>query len=146
MSTDPTPQSPSAPPAPPQAAPPAPDAPPQIPSTPEERQLAMLCHIGGAVIPGLGAAVPLIIWNSKKDSPFVEDQAKEALSFLINANMCFWAALLFWRILATIGIIGVIGLLFLMAIVVGTLVMGLMGGLAANQGQAFRYPINARYF
>jgi uncharacterized Tic20 family protein len=145
MSTDPMQQTPSAPPGAPPAAPlttqPA-AGPGEIPSTPEERQMAMLGHLVGGLLPGFGWIVPLIIWNMKKDSPYVEDQAKEAANFLINAAMGFVLCV----ILIQIPYISVIGIILTLAIVLGTIAMGVIAGQAANQGQVYRYPVNARYF
>ena len=48
----------------------------------DERTMGMLAHILGGVTNFLG---PLIIWLIKKDeSPFVNDQGKEALNFQIT--------------------------------------------------------------
>lgn len=144
MSTDPMQQTPSASP-PPAGQPPIqtqPPGAPDLPSTPEERQMAMLCHMIGGLLPGFGWIVPLIIWNMKKESAFIEDQAKEAANFLINAAMLFVLGVILWQI----PYIGVIGILLTIAIVLGTIAMGVLAGQAANQGQVYRYPVNARYF
>jgi uncharacterized protein len=104
-----------------------------IPSTQEDRQMGLFCHLGGAL---LGFLVPLIIWLIKKDqSKFVDDQGKEALNFQITllighviggATICF-----------TFGLIN-------MAVWVLGLVFGIMGGMEANKGVVYRYPINIR--
>ena len=69
----------------------APEAPAGAPSA-EERQWAMFAHLsallGGLLTSGWGGNIgffvgPLVIWMMKKDTmPFVNDQAKEALSTL----------------------------------------------------------------
>ena len=51
--------------------------------TPDEKNMGMLSHLLGLFSSFIG---PLIIWMMKKDqSPWVEDQAKEALNFQIIA-------------------------------------------------------------
>jgi uncharacterized Tic20 family protein len=125
MSTTPTPES----------APPSGSAlkPPEISSTPEERQLAFLCHLGGAF---LSILVPLIIWLLKKDqSRFVEDQAKEALNFQITLLIGHFVAGL--TICFTLGVVN--GGLY----VVG-LVFGILAAVAANKGEVYRYPFAIR--
>src|SRR5687767_7779847 len=48
--------------------------------TPDDRTWAMLAHLSPIV--GLGFIGPLVVWLIYKDkSPFVADQAKEALNF-----------------------------------------------------------------
>jgi hypothetical protein len=106
---------------------------PAIPSNSEERQMGLFCHLGGAL---LGFLVPLIIWVMKKDtSKFIDDQGKEALNFQLTlmighviggATFCF-----------TFGAIN-------MVLVVLGLVFGIMGGVAANKGEVYRYPLNIR--
>src|SRR5688500_12514274 len=65
------------------APPPKPGAAP----TADERQWGMFAHLSslvGLAVGGLTPLGPLIIWLVKKDqSPFVADQAKEALNFQI---------------------------------------------------------------
>lgn len=147
MSTDPT-QSPSAnPPGPGLQSTPVQTQPvggggtPDLPSTPEERQMAMYCHLG-AILPIFGAGIPLYIWNTKKDSAFIEDQAKEAANFLINTALI----LIICIIVAQIPYISIFGILATVVMVIGTIAMGVLAGQAANQGQVYRYPFNARYF
>ncbi len=106
---------------------------PSIPSNTEERQMAMFCHLGGALLTFI---VPLVIWLIKKDtSKFVDDQGKEALNFQLTMlighlvgglTICFTAGMINMAI-------GILGLVF-----------GIMGGVAANKGEVYRYPINIR--
>src|SRR4051812_11305473 len=50
--------------------------------TPDDKTMAMLAHLLGIVTGFVG---PLIIWLVKKDqSPFVDDQGKEALNFQLT--------------------------------------------------------------
>jgi uncharacterized Tic20 family protein len=98
---------------------------PEISSTAEERSNAMLAHILGAVIGFLG---PLIFYITKKDSPFVLDQSREALNFhltLLIGNL----------------VIGVVtcgfGLIVLVPIAI---IFSIIGGMAANKGEVYRYP------
>jgi uncharacterized Tic20 family protein len=120
-----------------QAQPPPPPGPtpalPIIDSTPDDRTMAMLCHIGGAIGSFL---IPLIIWLIKKDqSKFVDDQGKEALNFHITiliAHLIGGITLCF-----TFGIIN-------MVVWVLALVFGIIGGLAAQKGEVYRYPFAIR--
>ncbi|HZT82831.1 MAG TPA: DUF4870 domain-containing protein [Gemmataceae bacterium] len=109
-------------------------APPEIPSTQDDRTMALICHLGGA----LGSfIVPLIVWLIKKDqSRFVDDQGKEALNFQLTllighvigmATACFT----FGMVNAAVGVVG--------------LIFGILGGLEANKGVAYRYPLNIRF-
>ncbi len=93
----------------------------------------MLAHLLGAFMSIVG---PLIIWLIKKDqSKFVDDQGKEAMNFQITmmilhviggATACF-----------TFGAIN--GVAYVLSIV-----FGIIGGLEANKGVAYRYPFAIR--
>ena len=115
---------------------PDPAAAPQIPSTSEERLLAAIAHFGGIVG---GFLVPLIIWLIKKDqSKFIDDQAKEALNFQIN--IIGQAVILAMIAFATCGL----GAVLFLPWCLWPLIMSILAGVAANKGEAYRYPATIR--
>ncbi|MFI6574863.1 DUF4870 domain-containing protein [Nocardiopsis sp. NPDC050513] len=107
-----------------------------------ERQMGLIAHLGGGLagffFSGFGWLVPLIVYLVKKDeSPFVRDQAAHALNF---------------QLLITIGIVVswvltlvIIGVLTWIVVAVVCLVFGILGGLAANRGEWYRYPFNVSW-
>lgn len=113
--------------------PPAPEA---TAPTKDERNLAMLSHLLGIV---LGVIGPLIIWLIKKDeSPFVDDQGKEALNFQITVLIA----------MAGVTVIAIItcgfGALLAPPVMVVDLVFCIIAALKASGGQHYRYPITTR--
>ena len=118
----------------------------------EQRQWAMFAHlsalVGGVITGGWAFSVgcfigPLIIWMIKKDTmPFVDDQAKEALNFNLTV-----AAIFFVLLILTIGTLGIGVLLTLpVGLIVGLawLVLTIIAGIKANQGERYRYPLTLR--
>lgn len=104
-----------------------------IDSTQDDRTMAMLCHIGGA----FGFLIPLIVWMIKKDqSRFVDDQGKEALNF--HLTMLIGHVIGAFTICFTFGLINI-------AIGIVALVFSILGGLEANKGVRYRYPMNIRF-
>lgn len=104
----------------------------------DEKTMGMLAHILGAVTCILG---PLIIWLIKREeSPFVNDQGKEALNFQITVLIGYVAA----GIVAVIPAVGCVSALLYPAIGIASLVLGILGGLEANKGKAYRYPFALR--
>src|SRR5262245_33137035 len=90
MATDPAAGQPA--PAPPPAVDPGAETVPELQSTTDERQMAMLAHLAG-IVPFVGIIGALGIWAVKMgQSPFVEDQAKEALNFQLIVFMAQVAA------------------------------------------------------
>lgn len=124
-------------PMPPGAEPPVAPPKPEIGQpTEDERTWALIAHLsfvaGGFV--GLPPAGPLVVWLLKKDeSPFVADQAKEALNFQL--------AVLIASVICVVTI-----LLIPLAFVIGVaaLIYGIIAALEANKGVLYRYPYTIR--
>ena len=104
--------------------------------SPEVRQWAMFCHFAaflGLVFPFGNLIGPLIVWQIKKDMhPFIDDQGKEALSFQISVAL---AAVLCFLLMVV-----VIGFPLLALLSVAAVVLVVIAGVKANEGQAYRYP------
>src|SRR5450830_872713 len=89
-------------------------APPAPLSDSDQRLWATLAHIGPIVI---GFVAPLVIWLIYRErGHYVADQSKEALNFQITLTIA-----------ATISAI-----------------LMIMAAIAANKGQAYRYPVTLR--
>ena len=118
----------------------------------EERQWAMFAHlsalVGGILTSGWAGSIgcfigPLVIWLVKRDSmPFVIDQAKEALNFNITVAIVFLALFLLSVVTLGIGLIVAVPLWIIIGI--AWLVLTIMAAIAANKGEAYRYPFALR--
>ncbi len=117
----------------------------------EERQWAMFAHLsalaGGLLTSAVGGwgffIGPLVIWLMKKDTmPFVDDQAKEALNFNIMVTAIF-VILLILTILS-LGIGALLTVPVMLIVGIGALVFVIIAAMKANQGIAYRYPVNVR--
>jgi uncharacterized Tic20 family protein len=106
----------------------------------EARQWAMFCHFAaffGLVVPFGNFLGPLIVWQLKKDlDPFVDAQGKEALNFQISVSL---AAMLCFLLMVV-----VIGFPLLALLGITALVLTIIAGIKANEGQAYRYPFSWR--
>jgi uncharacterized Tic20 family protein len=103
--------------------------------TTDDKNMATIAHVLGIVTGFIG---PLIIWLLKKDqSPFVEDQGKEALNFQLT--------LLIGWIIAGASTAICIGFVLMPAVLVCAIIFGIMGAMATNKGEAYRYPLNIRF-
>ncbi len=101
----------------------------------DERTMGLLAHLLGGITCVVG---PLLIWLIKKDeSPFVDDQGKEAVNFQITILIGYVIA----GALAGVFCIG--GLLW-GVVVVTSLIFAILGGVAANKGEVYRYPFALR--
>jgi uncharacterized protein len=97
------------------------------------RQLAMWAHLSGI----LGFLGPLIFYLVKKDEDaFVGDQSREALNFHLTVLIAY--------IVSGILIFVFIGIFLFLAVWLGAIAFSIIGGIAANKGEAYRYPITIR--
>jgi len=102
--------------------------------TADDRTMALLAHLLGIVLGFIG---PLIIWLVKKDqSPFVEDQSKEALNFQITLLIAY--------AIGGVTTMVCVGFIILPAVWLASLILSILAGVAANKGEAYRYPLTIR--
>ncbi|GGO66245.1 DUF4870 domain-containing protein [Nonomuraea cavernae] len=100
----------------------------------DDTTMAMLAHLLGLLVSWVG---PLIIYLMKKDeSPYVRDQAAEALNFQITMFIGYMVAGLLTIVL--------IGLLLLPVVWIVSLIFHIQAAIAANKGENYRYPIAIR--
>ena len=109
---------------------------PTIDTSGDDKMWAMLAHMSFLLtfVIGISCIAPLIIWLMKKESSeFIADQAKEALNFQLAAMIAVLV------LSATC-----IGAILLPVVVVGGVVYSILGGMAANRGEVYRYPYTFR--
>ena len=114
----------------------------RIVTDPNEKQWGMLTHLAALAtligIPFGNIIGPLIIYLIKKDEfEFVDDQGKEVLNFQITWSIIFIVS----AILIFVGI----GVLMLIGFGIAWLVLVIVGTVAANNGQYYRYPFTYRF-
>jgi uncharacterized Tic20 family protein len=108
-------------------------------SSREAQQWGMFAHLSalvGFVIPFGNIIGPLIIWQVKKDMPFVVDQGKEAVNFQITVTIAVIVCALLVAIF--------IGALLLPVVGIAALVLTIVAGIKANSGERYRYPFALR--
>jgi uncharacterized protein len=100
----------------------------------DDRNIATVTHLGGTVfsfIPGL------LVWALKKDdSPYIADQAKEALNFQITVLIAQFIAGILVMILVGFIFIGIIWLL--------NIVFCILAAISTSKGETYRYPFCLR--
>ena len=117
--------------------------------TSDERMWACLGHLSalsGILTSFIGNIVgPLIVWQVKKDTmPVAAEQAKEALNF--NISWFIWGLLLTAVMFALMLV--VVGFLLIPLVAIYPIVwfvFSVIGGLKANEGKAYRYPLTIRF-
>ena len=100
----------------------------------DDRTMAMIGHLSGIVAGFIG---PLIIWLIKKDqSPFVDEQGKEALNFQITMMIAIVGS---WILMFVL-----IGMLLLPLLLIANLVFCILAAVAVSRGEHYKYPFAIR--
>ncbi len=104
----------------------------------DSRNWATFAHLSAFVmflgIPSLLG--PLVVWLAKKDDPYVEAQAKEALNFNIS--------MLIYAVAAGISVLLLIGLIALPAVFITWFVLVIVAAIRSADGEQYRYPFTIR--
>jgi uncharacterized Tic20 family protein len=101
--------------------------------TQESKNTALLVWIGTIF---LGFIPSLIVYLTKKDDAYIQDQAKEALNWSITAAIGYISGMVLMVIL--------IGFLVLPAVGICHLVFCILGAVGASNGNKFRVPFAIR--
>ncbi len=80
---------------------------------------------------------PFLVWLFKRDDPYVDEQAKEALNF----NISF----LLYGIASALLIILLVGILLLPVVFVTWFVLVIVAAVKASAGEHYRYPLTIRF-
>ncbi|MEA2009245.1 MAG: DUF4870 domain-containing protein [Actinomycetota bacterium] len=87
---------------------------------------------------GLGFIAPLVIWLMKRDEdPFVGYHAREALNFQIS--------LIIYVIGSIVLMLVIIGFILLPVVMIYALVVMIIAGIKAANGEFYRYPLILRF-
>lgn len=101
----------------------------------DDKTMALLAHLGGIFF---GFIPALIIWLVKKDeSPYVDEQGKEALNFQIFIAICYFVS--------AILIVAIIGIFLLFLVGLFDLVFCIIAAVKASNGENYRYPLTIRF-
>ena len=105
----------------------------------DAKTMGMLAHL---LVIFTGFIGPLIIWLIKKEqSPFVNQQGKEALNWALTITTAIIACV----VVAFIPFVNFLLCLVYPAIIVCNIVFGILSTIKVNSGQPYRYPICIRY-
>jgi len=109
--------------------------------TPEQKQMGMFLHLSqllNAVLPPAGIVVPIILWQIKKDEmPALDAHGKMVVNWLISSLIYFVVSLVLAIVL--------IGILGLVALGIMSIVFPIIGGIKANNGELWEYPLTIKF-
>ncbi len=108
----------------------------------QTRFWAMLLHFSvflGYVLPIAGLIAPILIWQIKKDQlPGIDVHGKNVVNFLLS--------FLIYSVIALALCFILVGFLLLPVLAVAGIICPIIGGIKANDGEAWTYPMTIKFF
>jgi hypothetical protein len=112
------------------------------PTEQDVQQWAVFLHLSqllAYVLPPIGLAIPLVIWQYKKiDMPEIESHGKIVTNWILSA--------LIYTVVSGILCAVLIGIPLLLAVLVLSIVYPIIGAVKASHGQVWRYPLSINFF
>ena len=102
---------------------------------------AMVLHLTqfcSWLFPFWGLIVPLIMWQSKKDDAYVDEQGKVVMNWVFSSLIYFLVSLVLCLI--------VVGFFMMAVLFVCSIVFTIMGAMDANKGVIKNYPLTIKFF
>ncbi len=96
--------------------------------------LSMLC---GFAAPGLGYVLPIVLWQTRKDDPIIDEHGRNAVNFLLSQ--------LLYLVVGGVLTIVVVGFFVLLAVVIMSVVCPILVGLKAKRGVVEKYPLTIEF-
>lgn len=108
----------------------------------EEKTFLMLMHfsqLAGFVIPLAGIILPIVMWaTNKENSTTIDNHGKVIFNWMISSFI--------YLIISSILVFIAIGVVGLIAVVILSVVFIIMGGIKANEGKLWHYPLSIKFF
>ncbi|MFI6510209.1 DUF4870 domain-containing protein [Streptosporangium sp. NPDC050855] len=101
----------------------------------DDTTMALLAHLLGLLTSFIG---PLVLYLAKRDgSPYVRDQAAEALNFQLTVLIAYVVCCVLAFVL--------VGFVLMLLLWIGSLIMAIVATVAASRGERYRYPMTIRF-
>lgn len=102
---------------------------------------AMIMHLMqfcGWAVPFLGMIVPLVLWQMKKDDPYVDQQGRVIANWIISSFI--------YAIISVVLCLVLVGFALLGVLFICSIVFTIIGAVDANRGVVKSYPLSIRFF
>lgn len=97
-----------------------------------------LSQFAGWVVPLLGFLLPIILWQSRKDNPLIDQQGRAVTNWLLSSIIYFAVSFVLTPF--------VIGFFMLFALVLCNIIFVVIGAVKAGSGVAWKYPLSIPFF
>lgn len=108
----------------------------------KDEQWAMYLHLSqyaGFVVPLAGFALPIILWQMKKDEvPGLDAHGKVVTNWMLTAFI--------YQVISIILMVIVVGIIGIIVVALLQLIFPIIGAIKANDGILWRYPTSINFF
>jgi uncharacterized Tic20 family protein len=109
--------------------------------TTEEKQMGMWVHLSqlaNCLIPPVGIILPIVLWQMNKDQmPALDAHGKTVVNWFISSFI--------YGIVSFVLAFVLIGFLGFIALAVMSIVFPIIGGIKANNGELWEYPLTIKF-
>ncbi len=105
------------------------------------RDYAMLIHLAqfcSWLVPLLGMVVPLVMWQTRKEDPYIDQQGKVVMNWVFSSFI--------YALVSGLLCIILIGIPLLIALIICSIVFTIIGAIDANKGIIKNYPLTIKFF
>ena len=97
-----------------------------------------LSQLAGLVVPVAGLVVPIVLWQTQKDKmPELDAHGKMVVNWMLSA--------LIYAVVSLPLMVVLVGFLTLLAVAVMSIVFPIIGGIKANNGELWEYPLTIKF-
>ncbi len=109
--------------------------------TQEERQMGMFLHLSllaSIIVPAAGIILPVVLWQTQKEKmPALDPHGKMVANWMISH--------LIYVVVSIVLAFFIIGIFTLLAAMVLGIVFPIIGGIKANNGELWQYPLTIKF-
>jgi uncharacterized protein len=109
--------------------------------SPDERQMGLFIHLSQLInmfLWPIGIVVPIVLWQTQKEKmPALDAHGKMAVNWMISFTIYMFVSIILIFLL--------IGILTTMALAVIGIVFPIIGGIKANNGELWQYPMTIKF-
>ena len=105
------------------------------------RNYSMLMHLSQFccfIVPILGWVVPLIMWITKQDDAYIDQQGKVIFNWVISSFI--------YSMICVVLMFLIIGFFMMAALVICSIIFTILGAINAKDGIIRNYPMTIRFF
>ncbi len=115
--------------------------PPSSLQTPEQRQMGMWLHLSqlaNVILFPVGIIVPIVLWQTQKDKiPGLDAHGKMVVNWMISSVI--------YAVVSVVLMFVLIGFLTILAVGIMGIVFPIIGGMKANNGELWEYPLTIKF-